>query len=201
VNEPVRLKALTKGRLFSEGGRLVTFYIDGEKIGTTLSGGDGYAFLKYKTSSPGVKTIKTESGDDRDEGSLLVARTKDKVILVEIEGTLFDSPLSFKPDDKGKEVLAKLSKKFGILYITSLAGMSQSRKWLKENSFPLSPVLQWEGTELIEDLQEKHIPLYAIIASPDVLKEAPAVKKRFSFSDAEGATMVKGWDELLEKIH
>jgi hypothetical protein len=200
TNEPVKLKALTKGRLFSEGGKLVTFYVNNRNLGTTLSGGDGYAFMKYRASSRGIQDIRVESGEDRDEGTVLIAGKKDRVIMIEIESALFDSLLSFKPAEKSIGALTTLSKKFRILYVTSLVGMEQSRKWLKDNGFPASPVLKWEGEELMAGLQEKSIPLYAIIASPDLLSGNSEIERRFSFVETEDGTEVEGWDELLEKL-
>ena len=58
VKNPVKLTALTKGRFFSEGGKLVEFHINEKHIGTTLSGGDGYAFLTYTPQSKGLIKIK-----------------------------------------------------------------------------------------------------------------------------------------------
>jgi hypothetical protein len=200
TNEPVRLKALTKGRLFSEGGKLVTFYVNGRNLGTTLSGGDGYAFMLYKTSSPGIEHIRVESGEDSDEGTVLIAENKDRVIMIEIESALFDSLLSFKPAEESVGALTTLSKKFRVLYVTTLVGMEQSRKWLKDKGFPASPVLKWEGEELIDDLKEKRVPLYAIVASPDLLSEASGIEKRFSFAETEDGTEVEDWDELLQKL-
>ena len=78
--------------------------------------------------------------------------------------------------------------------------MTQSRKWLKDNAFPSFPVLKWEGEELIDDLKEKHIPLYAIVGSPDVLTESSEIEKRFSFTETEDASEVKDWDELIKKL-
>ena len=196
ANEPVKLTALTKGLFFPEGGKLVTFYVNSKKIGTTLSGGDGYAFLKYKSSSRGIKRLKVVSGDDTDEGALLITWKKDRVILIEIESTLFDAMLSFKPSEKGGSALRKLSKQFRIVYVSSLMGMVQSRKWLHANEFPVCPVLKWEGSELIDDLKEKGVSLYAIIASPDLLSEASGIEKRFSFDETEDGIEVKDWDEL-----
>lgn len=200
TNEPVKLKAFTKGRLFSEGGKLVTFYVNNVNLGRTLSGGDGYAFMKYRASSRGIQNIRVESGEDRDEGNVLITGKKDRVIMVEIESALFDSLLSFSPAEKSVGALTALSKTFRVIYITSLVGMEQSRKWLKDNEFPASPVLKWEGEALIDDLQEKHIPLYAIIASPDLLSGSSGIEKRFSFVETEDGTAVEGWDELLQKL-
>jgi len=72
ADKPVRLKALTKGKIFPEGGKLVKFYIDEKQAGKTLSGGDGYAFISYSFNGPGLKALKATSGDDTDEGVVLV---------------------------------------------------------------------------------------------------------------------------------
>ena len=200
VNKDTKLTALTQGRFFPEGGKLVTFYVNSKKIGTTLSGGDGYAFLKYKSSSRGIKSLQAESGEHRDEGTLLITEKKDKVILIEIESTLFDSLLSFRADKESRGALTELSKNFRVIYISSLIGIAQSKKWLHDNEFPLSAVLKWEGSELIDDLKEKGIPLYAIIASPDLLSDASNIEKRFSFTETEDATEVRDWDELIDSL-
>ncbi|HXX53248.1 MAG TPA: hypothetical protein VEI28_01615, partial [Thermodesulfovibrionales bacterium] len=58
----VMLKAQTKGTLFSQGGKLVEFLIDGKSIGHVLSGGDGLAFKQYTPLEPGIYRITAKSG-------------------------------------------------------------------------------------------------------------------------------------------
>ncbi len=200
VKKILKLKAITKGKFFPEGGKLVKFYVNGKHIGTTLSGGDGYAFMKYLSPSRGIKNLKVEAGDETDEGVLLIIGKNDRVILIAIESTLFESIFPLKPTKEGKEGLQQLSKKFRIIYLTTLIGTTNSRKWLKDNGFPLSPVLKWEGAEMLAELQEKGIQLYAIIGSAELISEASDIKKKFTFEETEEGIVVKDWKDLLKKL-
>ena len=200
VDTIVKLRALTKGRFFPEGGKLVKFYFKDKHIGTTLSGGDGYAFLKHRPSAPGIVKIKVEAGSDSDEGVLLVTGKKDRVLVIEIEGALAGSLLSRKPAKDSNETIKELSENFRMIYITSLMGIQPSRKWLKENDFPLFPVFKWEGADLLNDLQEQGIRIYAIIAAPAILSEAPDIDKRFSFEETEEGTAVMDWKDLFKRL-
>jgi len=200
VNTVVKLRALTKGRFFPEGGKLVKFYLKDKYIGTTLSGGDGYAFLKHRPSAPGIVKIKAEAGSETDEGVLLITSKKDRVLVIEIEGALSGSLLSRKPAKDSNEIVKKLSEDFRMIYITSLIGIQPSRKWLKENDFPLFPVFKWEGADLLNTLQEEGIRIYAIIAAPAILSEAPDIDKRFSFEETEEGTAVMDWKDLFNEL-
>lgn len=199
-NNPVRLTARTKGRFFSQGGMLVQFYIDKKHVGRTLSGGDGYAFLKYQPLSPGIKRLKAKAGIEEDEGILLVTKEKDRVVLIDIESALFENLLLLEPLKKSRDAVYKLSKRFRIIYTTTLLGVRKSRKWLKDNDFFTSAVLMWRGPGLLTELQTQGVKPYAIIGSPEIISETPDIKKRFSFKDTEDGTVVEDWDELLKQF-
>jgi hypothetical protein len=198
IKKPIKLQALTKGRFFSEGGKLVEFFIDEKHIGTTLSGGDGYAFLKYIPQSKGLKRIKLKTADESDEAMLLVTDKKDKVILIAIEGSLFESTLSFKPAKGAKEAIGTISQKYRIIYL-SMIGIKQSRKWLQENKLYESIVFSWDGENLINDLREKDINIYAIVGSPDMLAEIKDIRK-FSFKETDNGTEVESWSDILKQL-
>jgi hypothetical protein len=200
VNNPVRITALTKGRFFPEGGKLVKFYINGNHIGTTLSGGDGFAFFKYLPSLSGMQILKAESDNKQDEGRILVTDQSDRVILVEIESALIESIFSLAPFREAKDVINEFHRKYRIIYLRSLLGMKRSRTWLKDNQFHRSPVLKWDGAEMIKDLQERGIRFHAIIASAGILSGAGEIEKRFSFEATENVTVVKDWKELSEQL-
>ncbi len=201
ANKVVKLKALTKGKFFPEGGRLVEFYLEGKHIDTNLSGGDGYALLEYLPVSFGIKKLKVKAGTDTDEGVLLITEKNDRVFLIEMEGILYESPFPLQPIKGSKEALQKLSKKFKIVYLTTTIGVKESRKWLKENGFPTSAVLKWRGNSLLDELQEQGVKPYAVIGSPAVVSECKEnIKKRFTFEDTEEGVMVKDWKELLKRL-
>ena len=200
VNKTVKLNALTKGMFLPEGGKLVKFYVDGKYLGANLSGGDGYALFKYVPISAGIFILKVESGKDFDEGSLLVTAENDRILLIEIEKVFAEFPVSFKPAMDSAEVLQGLSKKFRIIYLTTLTGVELSRKLLKENTLPGSPVLKWEGPEMLDELLKRGIKLHAIIASPGILSEAPDINNKYSFEETEDGTAVKDWKDLLKHL-
>ena len=196
----VKLRALTKGRFFPEGGRLTEFYVNGEHIGTVLSGGDGYAFYKHMFPFPGVYNLKVSSENETGEGVLIAADRNDRVILIEIEDTLFEQIITLKPSAEAKKTMQKLIKNYRIIYLTTLFGIKESRKWLIEHEFPASAVLKWEGPAMITDIKERGINIYAIIGSPEMLSESLDIKRRFSFQEAEDSVSVKDWDDLLKKL-
>ena len=199
VKKPVKLMALTKGRFFSEGGKLVEFHIDEKHIGTTLSGGDGYAFLKYTPQSKGLKKIKLTLAEEFTEAMLLVTDKKDRIILIAIEAGLFESTLSFKPAKGAKEAIDTITKKFRIIYLTSIIGIMQSKKWLQDNNLHESIVFSWTGNNLIEDLRGKDINIFAIIGSAEMLADIEDIRK-FSFKETDDGTEVESWSDILKKL-
>jgi hypothetical protein len=201
INNPIKLKALTKGRFFPEGGRLVEFYIDEKHIGTTLSGGDGYAYLKYVPESKGLKKIKLKLSEESDEALLLVTGKKEKVILIAVEGSLFESSFSFKPTKGAKEAIEKISKQYGIIYLSSLIGPGQAKKWLQENKLYKSVVFEWTDGSMIDDLREHGISVLAIVGSPDTLSDIDGIKKfALHETDAEDVTEVESWSDIPEQL-
>ncbi len=199
VKKPVKLQALTKGKFFSQGGKLVEFHIDEQHIGTTLSGGDGYAFLKYTPQSKGLKKITLNLADEVDEAMLLVTDKKDRIILIAIEAGLFESPLSFKPAKGAKEAIDKVIKKYRVIYLTSIIGVKQSKKWLRDNKLYESIVFNWTGNDIIDDVKEKDINIYAIVGSPEMLAGIEEIRK-FSFKETEGGEAVESWENLTETL-
>jgi hypothetical protein len=199
IKTPIRLKALTKGRFFPEGGKLVEFHIDEKHIGTTLSGGDGYAFLNYTPQSKGLKKIKLKLAEESDEAMLFVTDKKDRVILIAIEAGLFESTLSFKPAEGTKEAIGEITEQFRIIYLTSIIGIKQSKKWLQDNKFHESIIFRWTGNNLIDDIREKDINIFAIVGSPDMLAEIKDITK-FSFGETDDGTEVEGWSDVLKKL-
>ena len=72
--EEIRLKAETRGALFTQGGELVEFFVDDVSLGRNLSGGDGLAYRQYTASRPGMKTVRAVSRNAEGRGFLLVAK-------------------------------------------------------------------------------------------------------------------------------
>jgi len=201
VGMPVYLKVHTKGRLFSQGGRMVDVYIDQKHAGKILSGGDGYGFFKYTPRTTGVKTLEVRSDGDDNTGKLLVLDKKDKVILVEIEAFLRMSLFSKKAIADSKKALSTLSRRYKIIYLTRLMGNVLSKKILTKGDYPSSAILLWRGAETLDELRQKGIFLYAVIASLNLLSESSEhIGKRFTFEETEDETYVDDWEDLLKRL-
>ncbi len=202
IGKPVMLKAQTKGRFFPQRGVLVDFYVNEKLIGRTLSGGDGYAFFEYLPGSPGLKKVEAKTADDHDTGSMLVIKRNEKAILIEIEGGLFESLLSNKPRQGNKKAVKSLIKKYRIIYVTTMLGLSNSKKWLEDKELPSSVVLKYRGSKMFDELKELGLRLYAIIGSPNIMSEAPEyIKKRYSFKKTKKGEKVNDWDEVLKLLN
>jgi hypothetical protein len=200
-NTEVYLKVQTKGRFFSEGGKLVDIYVNEKKIRRILTGSDGYGYHKYTPQRTGKVPIEARSEGHRGTGILLVVDKDDKVILIEIGSALKESPLSDRPRRDSRHVVGDLAKKYKVIYLKSLLGAMFFEGWLKEEKFPESAVLKWQGADLLKSLTNRGIKLYAIIGSANTVSEAKKhILKRYTFEETQNGQMVEDWEEILELL-
>ena len=199
--KPVFLKALTKGILFPEGGKLVSFYLAEKLIGRNLSGGDGYAYLKYHPDQAGYIKISAQVNEDAGTGLLLVMNQNEKAIIIEIDSVLSKNPMVNEVVADSVQAVETLSNDYKIIYISGLLGSPYSKKWLAQKKFPESIVIIWKGTESLEMLKEKGVDVFAVIASAAIVSDAAEyIEKRYTFEATEEATMVEDWPEILKLI-
>ncbi len=191
-----RLSAVTTGRFFPAGGKLVTFYIDGHKTGTTMSGGDGYAFMKCTGVKKGLHRIRSASGEESAEAYLLLAGEAMKILLIHIDAVLMGSLFRSGKDDLKPSALEGLD----IVYVTSLPSVRIVHKLLLEQGYPAGPVLEWADGAAIRELLDKGVNIHAIVAPAVLLGAIEGVRKKFSFEDAgDNAEVIKNWDDLRKK--
>lgn len=195
VNQDVRLVVQTKGRVLSEGGKVVEFSVDGNALKQSLTGGDGYGYFKYHPTSPGLKKVEASSEQDTVSGWLLVMEKKQKAIVIEVEGSVKKDFFVDQPVDGSLESLKRLSEKYKIIYISRSPFLSFNRKWLDKHNFPQSVLLQYNSGAVFDNLEE--ISIVGLIASMAVLDDAPdSVKHRFSFEEGDDEVHVDGWEEI-----
>lgn len=200
THTPVFLKVLTKGILFSEGGRLVDIYSEDQKIGRLLSGGDGYGFMKWTPAEAGLKTFIARMDGHSDSAYLLVMKKTERAILFDIE-VLSRTFLSKTAVSDTQKALKILSKKFKLIYLVRFLGPDLAKKIITKNKFPASVVLPWQGPDLFSELKSRQITLKAIIGSADVVSEAAdEVPHRFTFEETEDETYVESWQEIIKQL-
>ena len=201
VNTPIYITVLTKGRFFSEGGRLVDLYLDDEHLKRIMTGGDGYGYYKITPRSPGYRRIKARSNSDSAEGLLLVMTKKDRAIAIEVEQGFKTAVFSEEIKQNSVEAVKKLSKQYKIIYLSSYVGKSITATWLGNQGYPESVILGWKGASTLKALKKRGIQVEAIIGSPAVMSAAARlIENRFTFEKAKDGTMVKDWDEILKHL-
>ncbi len=201
VQTPIRIKVLTKGRIFSQGGRLVDIYLDDTHLKKILTGGDGYGYLKYIPQSPGIKEINARSDANSSSGLILVMRKSEKAIIIDVEGAFKDTIFSEELREDSRKVVKALSKEYKIIYLSRYVGKGVSRSWLEKEDFPKSVILRWQGPNTFKTLGKMGVQLYAVIGSAAVISAAKKhIEHRYTFEKSKDGKIVKDWDEILKLL-
>jgi hypothetical protein len=202
VGKEIMLTAEVKGKLFSKGGEMVEFFVNGKSIGKNLSGGDGLAYKQFFPSGIGIYRIKAKSDTDEGRGLLLSLRKGSGIVFVDVEGSLIIR-FSDDPRQGSQKVIKNIQKKFPVvlLHTTGFLNIKSIKEWLKKNEFPELPVLPWKQGLLFDDLHDEGFKMKAIIGSPDVIYSAKEYKpSAFSFEETEDAVEAKDWEEIGKKL-
>jgi len=200
--QKVMLRAKTSGKLFSKGGELVEFFVDGKSIGKTLSGGDGVAFKQFTSVKTGLRQISVRSDKDEDTGLLLSLKRGSSIVFVDVEGSLLEGLFSWKPKHGSQKAIKEIQKGFSIVYLqTSVVGVRAVKGWIEENEFPKSPVVPWRQGAIFNEIVKKDFRIKAVIAGPKVIESAKEYKPlALSFEASEDAEKVKDWEEISKKF-
>lgn len=196
------ISAETRGRFFPQGGKLVEFFINGKSLGKSLSGGDGIAYKQFIPEKTGLFHISARSGKDEGKGMFLSLNRGDKVIFIDIEGSLLKGLFSKKPRKGSQEVIKGLSKNFPVVFLqTGLISIKILKSWLKESRFVDLPVLPWREGLLFDEINKKGIKIKAIIGSTSVIESAKEYNPRsFSFEEGEDSEVVDNWEEIGKQL-
>lgn len=160
----VTLKAtlFEKGLLGNNGlgGEPVTFTVQGQHAGTALTGGDGRAFLEFKTHMRGNhKIVASVEASPRVEsvegnGNLASWERRRPILLVDFAVLLQkDGSISLpglpdvgslgalgKPQENAAHELSKLAEfYYNVIYVHELQGaaLHETREWLRRHEFPV----------------------------------------------------------------
>ncbi len=197
VGSSVYLKVLTKGKFFAEGGKRITFYLEGQQLGKTLTGGDGYGFLKVTPERKGMQEIEVQTEKDKGNGHLLVLGRDEKVIVIEIEGSLKTSLYSESFRAESRKAVKAFSRSYKIIYLSRFLGFNIPKTWLQNGKLPVSVVLPWHGTDTLEDLKENGINLWVFIGSAALISTSSEYfEKSYTFEETETGKKLENWAEV-----
>lgn len=200
--ETVLLGAETRGKFFARGGEVVEFLIDGRSLGSTLSGGDGFAFKQFIPQRTGIHRVTAKSGKDEGRGLLLSLRKGAKIVFVDVAGSLLEKPFSKKPRQGSEKAIKEINGKFPVVFLhAGMVGIKALRGWLKENGFIERPLLPWNEGRIFDELNEKGFAVKAVIGGPGVIESAKKYGPlAFSFEETEDAAEVKDWGEIKKRL-
>ncbi|KPJ76122.1 MAG: hypothetical protein AMJ54_12800 [Deltaproteobacteria bacterium SG8_13] len=200
VGRPVFLKAVTRGLIFTKGGRRVAIRIDGGPPVETLSGADGAAFLKYHPDKPGLRTVTAVSEGEEGSGTLLVLEPDEAVIVIGIEGGLQKGLFPEEKRRATREVLSSLSRTYRLVYLTRWIGVGLVKTLLAKHQFPQSVVLSWRGESVFKQMENSGVRVAAVIGSASLLQAAPdSIENRFTF-DENHASAIGSWEEICKAL-
>jgi len=201
VQTPIRIKVLTKGRIFSQGGRLVDIYLDDNHIKKILTGGDGYGYYKYIPQSPGFKEINARSEANSSTGLILVMDKNEKAIIIDVEGAFKNTIFSEEVRADSRKAVKTLSEVYKVIYLSRYVGKSVIRNWLEKEDFPQSVILRWQGPNTFKILEKKGVQLYGVIGSAALVSAARKhIEHRYTFEKSKDGKVVKDWDEILKLL-
>lgn len=170
-NQPATIEAklIGTGLLASTalGGEPLDLLIDGKVVASTMTGGDGRAFLTYTPTAKGIKTVQVRVGQsprvDSAEGQAHIAvwEKRQPILMIELSSLLdipppsrvptigFGAESARKPMSEAADELEKLTRfYYGVIYIASLPSggdgfrvSTEVREWLKMHKFPAGYVL------------------------------------------------------------
>jgi hypothetical protein len=200
--QKLMLKAETRGRLFSQGGELVEFFVDAKSIGKTLSGGDGVAFKPFTPARTGLHQIRVTSAEDEDTGLLLSLKRGSSIVFVDVQASLLESLFSRTPKEGSQKAIGEIHNRYPIVFLqTGFVGIRVIKAWLKENKFEALPLIPWSGGAIFDEIADKDLRIKAIIAGPKVIESAKAHQPlAFSFEAVDDAVKVKDWAEISKKL-
>jgi hypothetical protein len=200
-NEKIMLKAVTKGKIFTKGGQLVEFSVDGKSIGRSLSGGDGAAFKEFRAEKTGLHKVSVVSGKDKDSGLMLSLKKGAEIVFIDVEGSMF-APMSGNPKKDSRKIIKAIAKRFPLVYLQAgILDIRALKKLLKENEFTEAPLLPWREGNVFEEADKEGLKIKFVIGSKTVIESAKEFKpKAFSFGEVEGAEEVRDWEEIGKKM-
>jgi hypothetical protein len=201
VGMPVRLAVRTTALFMADGGRLVDLWLDEERLGRIMTGGDGYGYLQLTPQRAGLFKIAARSQGDDASGQLLVLEKTDRVVLVEAETML--KQILIQPDarESCRATFDSLRQRFQLIFVYRFLEADLSRIGLQKEGLAPTIVIPWHGAASLDSLQAREIQVYAVIGSADLIAAAGArVPHRISFEKARDAKTVSGCEELAKAL-
>lgn len=201
VGTTVTLVVRTTNFFMADGGRQVSIFLDDERLGTILTGGDGYGYFRLAPNRAGLLRVSARSDGIDASGLLLVMEKTDRAVLVEVESVMKE--VSFRPDarENCRKAFESLRRRYRLIFVYRFLGADFSRNRLEKEGLAPGVVVPWKGTTTLESLRGKEVQVHAVIGSAEMVTAAGAqVPFRISFEKAKGVTTVSEWSDIAKML-
>jgi len=201
VGMTVTLVVRTTDFLMADGGRSVSISLDGERLGTVLTGGDGYGYFRLAPRRAGLLRVSARSGETEASGWLLVMEKTDRAVLVEVETVMKEIYLRPDAREACRMAFESLRRRYRLIFVHRFMGADFSRSRLAKEGLAPAVVIPWKGAATLERLREKEVQVHAVIGSAETVAAAGAqVPHRISFEKAKGAVVVSEWSDIEKRL-
>jgi hypothetical protein len=200
VGTTLTLVVRTTNLFLADGGRRVSLFLDDDRLGDIMTGGDGYGYFRLSPSRAGLWKVSARSDGNQASGLLLVLEKTDRAVLVEVETVFKD--VYFQPTAREgcRNTLESLRQRYRLIFVCRFMGADFSRSRLAKEGLSPAVVIPWKGAGTMESLRAKEVQVHAAIGSAEMLAAAGAqVPYRISFEKAKGARTVSAWSDI-EKV-
>ena len=201
VGTTVTLVVRTTDFFMADGGRTVSISLDGERLGTILTGGDGYGYFRLAPRRAGLLRVSARSGETEASGWLLVMEKTDRAVLVEVETVMKEIYLRPDAREACRMAFESLRRRYRLIFVHRFMGADFSRSRLAKEGLAPAVVIPWKGAATLESLREKEVQVHAVIGSAETVAAAGAqVPHRISFEKAKGAVVVSEWSDIEKRL-
>jgi hypothetical protein len=201
VGTTVTLVVRTTKFLLADGGRRVSIFLEDDRRGDIMTGGDGYGYFRLVPRRAGLLKVSARSDDNEASGWLLVMEKTDRAVLVEVESMMKE--VSFRPGarENCRMAFESLRRRYRLIFVYRFMGADFSRNRLAAEGLAPAVVIPWKGAMTLEHLRGKEVQVHAVIGSAETVTAAGAqVPHRISFEKAKGAATVSEWSDIEKML-
>jgi hypothetical protein len=197
VGTTLTLVARTTQFFLADGGRRVSIFLDGDRLGDILTGGDGYGYFRLLPSRAGLFKVSARSDGNQASGLLLVLEKTDRAVLVEVETVFREAYFQPTARESCRNTLESLRQRYRLIFVYRFMGADLSRSRLEKEGLSPAVVIPWKGAGTLESLRAKEVQVHAVIGSAEMVAAAGArVPYRISFEKTKGANTVSEWSDI-----
>ena len=197
---PFFLKLRTHRGPLPLGGVRVSFWINDRKIGTVLTGADGYGFLKYEAPAIGTFSLSARTAAGDAEARLRIIAPATPVVLFEAEALLWQMQAMDRRSST-TDVMTRIAANFVLVYLCAPMSRPAMSPLIGSRGLPDALILAGKDRNQFKRLAKRGVSLFAVVGSARFVASAQGFGQHyFSFEKSDQARHVKRWEDLIRQL-